>query len=391
MPIVSKTRLYRHLLNPLVPRRTDVALLILCMKLVTQSPTSTSGQDMEDVDVDEVGEMKDWLPPVEYLAAKRLHAELAEGGGFSTQVLQSGVLIALYEYGHAIYPAAYLSIGACARYGISAGFDGSGVEQMKKLYNWVEEEERKRVWWAVLILDRAVNLGNPSRSLATQEPHPSSNLPAVDDVWDAGASSPGESFTLSSPTSLRMGRFARFAQAIYLLGRVYKHVSDQTDDHIFLQEEAVQLRRTIEALVTLTEIEGSQGDKLEFCTQTALSYSGLLRLQDTFSSLPVGLLETDKWSSSTALVEKVATSAASLANMVCRGVPSVPIHTVSPFILDLFYHARIIWGERVRQTGSEDAIGAAEDLNAAIVGLNARWRAAGAYLEIMKACEMSYC
>lgn len=95
--------------------------------------------------------------------------------------------------------------------------------------------------------------------------------------------------------------------------------------------------------------------------------------------------------------------------MVCRGVPSVPIHTVSPFILDLFYHARIIWGERVRQTGSEDAIGAAEDLNAAIVGLNARWRAAGescgqylinckvmltlagAYLEIMKACEMSYC
>lgn len=69
-----------------------------------------------------------------------------------------------------------------------------------------------------------------------------------------------------------MGRFARFAQAIYLLGRVYKHVSDQTDDHIFLQEEAVQLRRTIEALVTLTEIEGSQGDKLEFCTQTALSY-----------------------------------------------------------------------------------------------------------------------
>jgi len=117
-----------------------------------------------------------------------------------------------------------------------------------------------------------VNLGNPSRSLATQEPHPSSPLPAADDAWDAGASSSGESFTLSSPTNLRMGRFARFAQAIYLLGRVYKHVSDQTGDHEFLQEEAVQLRRTIEALVILTDLEGSQSNKLEFCTQTALSY-----------------------------------------------------------------------------------------------------------------------
>ncbi|KAH7348393.1 putative fungal-specific transcription factor [Rhexocercosporidium sp. MPI-PUGE-AT-0058] len=272
LPIVSKARLYSHLLNPLVPRRTDVALLVLCMKLATLFPTSSPTSDRVELDEDGDRGEREWVPPVEYLAAKRLHADLVEGGGFSTQVLQSGVLIALYEYGHAIYPAAYLSIGACARYGISAGLDGSGMEQVKKTYNWVEEEEQKRVWWAVLILDRAVNLGNPSRSLATQEPHPSSPLPAADDAWDAGASSSGESFTLSSPTNLRMGRFARFAQAIYLLGRVYKHVSDQTGDHEFLQEEAVQLRRTIEALVILTDLEGSQSNKLEFCTQTALSY-----------------------------------------------------------------------------------------------------------------------
>lgn len=84
--------------------------------------------------------------------------------------------------------------------------------------------------------------------------------------------SPGDTFTLSSPTTLRMGRFARFAQAIYLLGRVLKHVSDRTDDQEFLHEEAIQLRRTIEALVLLTDIEGSQSRRLEYCTQTALSY-----------------------------------------------------------------------------------------------------------------------
>jgi len=64
---------------------------------------------------------------------------------------------------------------------------------------------------------------------------------------------------------------------------------------------------------------------------------------------------------------------------------------VSPFILDLFYNARIIWGERAHQTGDRDAIRAAEDLNNVLIELNGRWRAAGAYLEIVKACEMAYC
>ena len=36
--------------------------------------------------------------------------------------------------------------------------------------------------------NRAVNLGNPSRSLATQEPHPSTPLPAADELWDSGVS-----------------------------------------------------------------------------------------------------------------------------------------------------------------------------------------------------------
>lgn len=137
-PIISKARLFGHLLNPLVPRRTDVALLILCMRLTTLWP-------VEGVPI---------ATTAEYLAAKRLHADLETSGAFSMQVLQAGVLIALYEYGHAIYPAAYLSIGACARYGISSGMDGFGISQLKPAFNCSESEERKRVWWGVLILDR---------------------------------------------------------------------------------------------------------------------------------------------------------------------------------------------------------------------------------------------
>jgi hypothetical protein len=187
MPIVSKPRLYGRLLNPLAPRRSDVALLLLCMRLITMLPA---------------GALMSRTP--EYIAAKRFHTELELTGGFSPQVLQAGVLIALHEYGHAIYPAAYLTIGGLARYGISSGIDGTGPSQMPPPSDWIEAEERKRIWWAVLILDRevsasssqiafltqgsAVNLGNPTRTLAIQEPPSSSILPMDDELWDQGVS-----------------------------------------------------------------------------------------------------------------------------------------------------------------------------------------------------------
>jgi hypothetical protein len=140
MPIISKARLYGHYLNPLIQPRADVALLVLCMRIVAIVPPP--------------GMVMSVVP--EYLAAKALYHHIETAEGFSLQVLQSGVLIALYEFGHAIYPAAYLSIGTCARYGISGGLDGTGIQQMKPSFDMMDGEERKRVWWAVLILDQYV-------------------------------------------------------------------------------------------------------------------------------------------------------------------------------------------------------------------------------------------
>jgi hypothetical protein len=108
MPIVSKTRLHGKLLNPLAPRRSDVALLLLCMHLIAMLPAEVPMSRTP-----------------EYIAAKRFQSEPEGSGAFSPQDLQSGVLIALYEYGHAIYPAAYLTIGGLATYGISSGIDGT--------------------------------------------------------------------------------------------------------------------------------------------------------------------------------------------------------------------------------------------------------------------------
>lgn len=68
------------------------------------------------------------------------------------------MLIVLYELGQGIWPAAYLSIGACAGYAHVLGIGGSENvgAQMKKVLTFVELEERRRVWWAIVILDRFV-------------------------------------------------------------------------------------------------------------------------------------------------------------------------------------------------------------------------------------------
>lgn len=68
-----------------------------------------------------------------------------------------------------------------------------------------------------------------------------------------------------------MGRFARFAQATYLLGQVFRHVSDRPRDNTFYEQEAAQLNRTLHALIHLSQSE-AETRRLEFCTQTAVCY-----------------------------------------------------------------------------------------------------------------------
>lgn len=138
MSIISKKRFYDHLLNPLISPRADFALLFLCMKLMNWMPADEDSSPRTPL----------------YLAAKQYFMEVETAGILTLQAMQAGILIGLYELGHAIYPAASLSISACARYGLSLGLDWRSSTNIAQQYNWVELEERRRVWWAVIILER---------------------------------------------------------------------------------------------------------------------------------------------------------------------------------------------------------------------------------------------
>ena len=143
LPIVSKKGFFAYLLNPLARRHTELSLLAICMKLCCTPPPEGNGDANETAKI--------------YRAAKRFHFEAETAGVLSIHTLQAGIMIALYELAQAIYPAAYLSVGACARYGLALGVDNlstgwSGDGDGPR--SWNEVEERRRAWWAVLMFDR---------------------------------------------------------------------------------------------------------------------------------------------------------------------------------------------------------------------------------------------
>lgn len=68
---------------------------------------------------------------ITYGQAKRLLLAAEANGTVSIRVLQSAILLSLYETAHAIYPAAYMTVGYCARLGYAMGIhDRKNVPQM---------------------------------------------------------------------------------------------------------------------------------------------------------------------------------------------------------------------------------------------------------------------
>lgn len=96
MPIFSRRLFYQHLLNPLAGGgTTDSRLVLLSMKLVSlESPLSDTGL---------------------YATVKDALVDLVGRGHLTLCTLQASILLAVFEIGHAIYPAAYFSVGFCAR------------------------------------------------------------------------------------------------------------------------------------------------------------------------------------------------------------------------------------------------------------------------------------
>lgn len=136
MPIVSKIRLER--ITQCEPRllKAEVLLLIMCMKLVCTYDQNQGSSNL-------------------YNVTKKLSQQLELNGLITVRTVQASLLLCIYETGHGIFPAAFLNISSCARQGVALGLHNKLAPQLAgNPRSWVDWEERQRVWWMTVILDR---------------------------------------------------------------------------------------------------------------------------------------------------------------------------------------------------------------------------------------------
>jgi hypothetical protein len=116
----------------------------------------------------------------------------------------------------------------------------------------IEVEENSRVWWATVILDRFISVGCPGRPLATEQPGFHDSLPTDDASWDIGIIQRHDAL-LNRPSDAHMRKFALLCQAASLLGQVLSHIATPVRDEQVHIEEAEQLERTMNSMITASE------------------------------------------------------------------------------------------------------------------------------------------
>jgi hypothetical protein len=142
LPFISQKRFLQARGDGLISADADTALLLLCMKL--------------SLEASHIDEKKPAMTTL-YMSARNFANAMEEINPLSLSVTQALSLIALYESGHAIFPAAYLTIGRASRLGLLLSLydrNNTSTQLFQTPSTWTNWEEQRRTGWTVSILER---------------------------------------------------------------------------------------------------------------------------------------------------------------------------------------------------------------------------------------------
>ncbi|KAL6809509.1 fungal-specific transcription factor domain-containing protein [Trichoderma camerunense] len=275
LPIVSRLRIYRVLNGPPGILDSDMVILSLAMKMHCQPRKEY-----------------DLVRTEMYTLVKQGCLEAEQNNVLSVKLLQAFLLVVLYEIGNAIYPAAYLTIGHCARLGYAMGIHNrlNAPQMFSQPVSWAEAEERRRVWWAVIVLDRFVNIGGGNRPFAAHDAKSDDLLPMDEDIWDKGDFVVIQPLAVSEYATLRTSAFARTCQASHLLSHVLRHLNEKNEDIKAQYHEAMQLHHVIDTfrnamnqeIGNMSDEIYSSGHRVPHFTAMGICYSAQIALYDAY-------------------------------------------------------------------------------------------------------------
>ncbi|KAI5364797.1 hypothetical protein Slin14017_G046870 [Septoria linicola] len=383
-PIVSIKRLSRELDSCDEVAAADLTALLFSMQLLSHQASEASYAN--------------------YRAVKAVLTECEQNNVMSTDYCAAYVLLATYEYGQAMFPAAYLTIAHCARifYCLGTHDKKKATQLFGILDTWTETGERRRLWWATMILDRMAHAGFRFRPLSTSHIPPDEIIPASDDEWDNVELTCNPLLVMSIEANTAVAPFARTCQAAHLLGKVCQHVNDHpnaADVDIHL-EEASHICRAVAAFKVLLDHDYAASPKPHrLLTARAVCLSALHLMYDTHGCIEVDHVESAGGNRGRRLelqqlaidgARTAAQETVDLANELEKyAIKNLPA-CISPLVLNCLYAAGGTWAWYHRETDNELYLQNLNVIRRALSGLQSQWHASIDYLSLLDKTEYTY-
>ncbi|KAH6663510.1 hypothetical protein B0J14DRAFT_257906 [Halenospora varia] len=374
LPIICQFGFFKRLPGLYIKPNADLLMLCTAFHLVMQRPSESSRSMQSSL----------------YVTVKSCMSLLESAGILTLESIQARVFICLYEMGHGIHPAASISIGACARSARAMGLHEKSFQYPQQtLQKRARAESEKRTWWAIIILDRYINLCDQDALFATEDPKPSDHLPIDDKKWAQNILPDENPMTLATPNDFRVGPFARECQIIHLAGRVLRHVVHPTSDLAFQREEALQLERTFVAFLPLL-MEEQELEFGLFCPALAISRSALFTLYD--SALGADPPPSDE--NRRTIIQSIEASSLRTAHFthgLYGDANIMPVEDMSPFQAYSQYQAGVVFLRLWKETGEAVYKDMLNNYKTLMKAFARRWIAARKYLDLLEEQQSNWC
>ncbi|KAL0942309.1 fungal specific transcription factor [Colletotrichum truncatum] len=245
------------------PNDVDTALIVLCIHLLTIW------------NCDEFSSTAMFEHPL-YQSAKRIWTLRKAFSRPSIELIQCGVLISLFELGHGDITRCYQTFGEAAAIGKVMNLKpGKYVKEEEDLPADHEDEQRRALWWVLVIMDKISHEQSATLWTPLQMDMPSEDdlLPTEHYLWDNeqnGTIKMCKRYPVTIPASVRVGAFQRSCQAAILLGyaAAWEVASSEQEEppsvYSFIQLESAT-RQLIEALITRSETWGENLNTYALC------------------------------------------------------------------------------------------------------------------------------
>ncbi|KAH7309699.1 hypothetical protein B0I35DRAFT_85426 [Stachybotrys elegans] len=373
---ISKLRFLGELQSITATPKADFAALCLAILLIEQRPETKATDMLSSF----------------YFHVKALINLIETVSGPSLNLLHGRSLMIFYELGHGLHTAAYISIGACARSARALGLDRKPWRLTDSSWDKLAREEEKRLWWAIVIMDRFVAMCNRDDVLVTKDPGPKDSLPIEDLLWSEGSTAAQIEPYINNPPlldtsfNIAVGQMARECQVSHLVGRVVQLVYAPTTDIKFNTETARQLEHTLKAYLPLLSAEElSIG---EYCGAFGMCNSALFILYE-FMMSPNVAMTTSSEEIMQSIEHVAATGVAFAESSYHARHEHYPPEVYSPYLPYSLCQSAAVQHRLWRQTGHMSYKHNFYSVKRIIQQFTKRWKVAWQYLDVIEALEES--